>query len=357
MKKRQNKIKMRICSLFAGCGGLDLGFELAENEHIEFESVWANDIDSDCCKTYTRNFPNAEVVNQDIWSFNLKKLPNCDVILGGFPCQDFSVLRGDEVKRKGVETKRGVLYTKFVEAVYIKKPIFFVAENVKGLLSANNGKAITQILNDFKKVGYDIHYKLLNFADYGVPQRRERVVIVGIREDLDGSFNFPAPTHKNHISAKTALSGVDKIKYNNEKINTNQKTIQMLKSIPAGGNYKDIPEYSKRNWMSLIYKRLHPDEPSPTIVALGGGGTWGYHYDEPRPLTNRERARIQSFPDHFVFEGSPAKVRMQIGNAVPPRGIRPIAEAIAEHLHQKINMRTYGRQFVKRTEKPLYVQN
>lgn len=334
------KKELRVCSLFAGCGGLDLGFELSEHPELKFKTVWANDVDESCSLTYKRNFPHAKFIHGDIWEYNLKDMPDCDVIIGGFPCQDFSMLRGDEVKRKGVESKRGILYTKFVEAVFLKKPLIFVAENVKGLLSANKGKAIKQIIDDFEKVGYHVHWKLVNFADYGVPQKRERIFIIGIRKDLDGNFMFPEPTHKGkYISVKEALKDVDKAKYNNETPKMNSKTVDMIKLIPAGGNYKDIPKYKDKNWMSLIYRRLHPDEPSPTIVALGGGGTWGYHYEEPRMLTNRERARIQSFPDNFIFEGTVTQVRMQIGNAVPPFGAKPIAEAILKHLSEKYENR------------------
>lgn len=211
------KKELKVCSLFAGCGGLDLGFELAEHPELKFKTIWANDIDKSCALTYKRNFPKTEFVTGDIWDYELKNLPECDLVLGDFPCQDFSMLRGDEVKRRGVATKRGILYTKFVEAVFLKQPIVFVAENVKGLLSANKGGAIKQIIEDFKKVGYHVHYKLLNFADYGVPQRRERVFIVGIRKDFDGSFKFPEPTHLGkHVTAKEALKDVEKIKYNNE---------------------------------------------------------------------------------------------------------------------------------------------
>jgi len=307
---------------------------------LKFKTVWANDIDKSCALTYKRNFPHTEFITGDIWDYDLNRLPECDVILGGFPCQDFSMLRGDEVKRKGVAAKRGVLYTKFVEAVFLKQPIIFVAENVKGLLSANNGKAIKQIISDFEKVGYHVHYKLLNFADYGVPQRRERVLIVGIRKDLDGSFKFPEPTHLGrHTAVKEALKGVEQVKHNNEHHKMKRETIEMIKAIPAGGNYKSVPKYANRNWMSLIYERLHPDKPSPTIVALGGGGTWGYHYSEPRMLTNRERARIQTFPDDFVFEGTPTQIRMQLGNAVPPLGAKPIAEAVLSHLSGKYENR------------------
>ena len=329
---------LKVCSLFSGCGGLDLGFELAEHSNFKFKTIWANDVHEACAKTHQRNFPDAQFVQGDIWNYDLKNMPNCDVILGGFPCQDFSMLRGDEIKRKGVTTKRGVLYTKFVEAVYLKKPMFFVAENVKGLMSANKGKAIKQIIKDFSEIGYHVvPPEVINFADYGVPQKRERVLIVGVRKDLNGSFEFPKPTHKGkHVPVKLALKGVEKAPYNNEHHKINPTTIEMLKQIPPGGNYKNIPKYKDKNWMSLIYRRLNPDKPSPTIVAMRGGGTWGYHYNKPRALTNRERARIQTFPDNFIFEGTPTEVRMQLGNAVPPLGAKAIAESILNHLHGKV---------------------
>jgi len=328
---------LKVCSLFAGCGGLDLGFELAEHSKLKFKIVWANDFDKSACATYRRNFPNVELIEDDIWDYDLNKLPKCDVILGGFPCQDFSILRGDT--RSGFESKRGLLYTKFVEAVSKRQPLFFVAENVKGLLSAHGGWAIKKIKEDFEKVdhvGYNVEYKLINFADFGVPQNRQRVVIVGVRNDLGIRFDFPEPTHKDkHINVKEAFKGVEKVKLNNEKLKMNESTRKKLERIPAGGNYSDLSEYSKKNWMSLIYKRLHPDKPSPTIVACGGGGTWGYHYAEPRALTNRERARIQTFPDNFEFIGSTTEVRKQIGNAVPPMGIKPIAEQILKVVNKE----------------------
>jgi DNA (cytosine-5)-methyltransferase 1 len=265
-------------------------------------------------------------------------MPDCDVILGGFPCQDFSVLRGGE-KREGVNAKRGILYTKFVEAVKLKKPVLFVAENVKGLISANKGYAIKKITQDFSELGYHIvPPKVINFANYGVPQRRERVFIIGIRKDLDGTFTFPKPTHVGkQVSSKEALRDVEKVPYNNEHQKIANTTVELLKNIPPGGNYKDVPKLSQNKWMSLIYKRLNPDQPSPTIVANGGGGTWGYHYSEHRPLTNRERARIQTFPDDFVFEGTTTEVRRQLGNAVPPKGAKVIAEALLEHLNSKMS--------------------
>lgn len=321
------KKKLKIMSLFSGCGGMDLGFVMAEHPELSYEIAWANDFDEYACETYKKNFKH-DIVCKDIWDIDLDKTPKADVIIGGFPCEDFSVLRGE--KRKGFKAKRGLLYTKFVEAVAKKLPMFFVAENVKGLLSMHKGWAIKKIKEDFEKVddaGYNVQYKLINFADFGIPQRRERVIIVGIRNDLNIEFEFPKPTHENkHVPVKQALKGVENVSANNELMRVQKSTVEKLKQIPAGGNYKSLPDHAHRNWMSLIYKRLHPDQPSPTIVACGGGGTWGYHYSEPRPLTNRERARIQTFPDDFEFIGSTTEVRKQIGNAVPPLGIKPIAE-------------------------------
>lgn len=328
------KRTLKILSLFTGCGGMDLGFILAKHPSLAYELTWANDFDKHACETYKKYFKH-EIVCGDIWDIDLSKIPEADIVIGGFPCQDFSVLRG---QRPGFNSKRGVLYTKFVEAVAVKRPLAFVAENVKGLLTTHNGEAIKKIKEDFSKVGqgYEVVHKLINFADYGVPQHRERVIIVGIRKDLGLEFKFPEPTHKkNHISAKVALKDVKQAKYNNEKIAIQPSTKKKLELIPPGGNYKSLPGHSNRNWMSLIYKRLHPDHPSPTIVANGGGGTWGYHYSEPRPLTNRERARIQTFPDEFEFIGSVSEVRKQLGNAVPPEGIRPIAEQLLNLLEKK----------------------
>jgi len=341
-KMINNKKRLKVMSLFAGCGGMDLGFIMAKHPELGYEIAWANDFDKTACETYKKNF-NHDIVCGDVWNIDLEKVPNVDVIIGGFPCQDFSILRGDT--RVGFKSKRGLLYTRFVEAVSKKLPLFFVAENVKGLLTANNGWAIKKIKQDFEKVdhvGYDVKYKVINFADYGVPQNRERVIIVGVRSDLKINFAFPEPTHKNKpITAKIALAGVENAEFNNEKMNIQASTRKKLELIPAGGNYRNLPGYENRNWMSLIYKRLHPNMPSPTIVANGGGGTWGYHFLEPRPLTNRERARIQTFPDNFQFVGSISEVRKQLGNAVPPLGIKPIAEQLLKTIKNEVGLNKF----------------
>jgi DNA (cytosine-5)-methyltransferase 1 len=317
------KMKPSIGSLFAGCGGMDLGFA-----QEGFQIVWANDFDHWACKTYERNF-GPHIIEGDVADLNYKKLADCDLMLGGFPCQDFSMIW----KRGGVTTKRGNLYQHFVRGVRTKRPKLFIAENVRGLLTANDGGAIAQIISDFAKEGYDVQAHKINFADYGTPQIRERVLIVGIRKDLGVPFKLPKPTHtpETYISAKEALEGVERVSHNNEHQGIKQSTVEKLKIIPPGGNFSSIPKdspYYVKGMISHVYRRLDPKKPSTTIIAGGGGGTWGYHYKEPRPLTNRERARLFGYPDDFVFEGSITDVRRQIGNSVPPVGIRVIAKAV-----------------------------
>ncbi len=247
-------------------------------------------------------------------------------------------------KRGGIETNRGNLYRNFVEIVAQKNPKMFIAENVKGLLTANKKKAITQIIEDFSKTGaygYDVKPYLVNFADYGVAQLRERVLIIGVRKDIKSEFIIPEKLRspKNYLSSKEALDGVKGVQFNNEHQNIKTNTIEKLKLIPAGGNFTDIPKESPhyvKGMISHVYRRLHPDKPSTTIIAAGGGGTWGYHYDEHRPLTNRERARLFGYPDDFIFEGTITEVRKQIGNSVPPTGIIPFAKAVKKFLAEEI---------------------
>ena len=323
--------KLTAISLFSGCGGMDLGFVMAG-----FDILWANDINQYACETYSHNIGN-HIICDSIDNVDYKKLPDSDIVIGGFPCQDFSMLW----KRNGINTERGNLYKNFVDIVSIKNPKVFVAENVKGILTANKKQAIKRIIEDFSqtgKYGYDVQINLVNFADYGVPQLRERVLIIGIRKDLKKTFNLPEKTNspENYVSSKTALAGVEKVKFNNEHQNIKKNTIEKLKLIPPGGNFTDIPKdspYYVKGMISHVYRRLDPNKPSTTIIAAGGGGTWGYHYKEPRPLTNRERARLFGYPDSFEFKGSITEVRRQIGNSVPPIGVLPFAQAIKEILN------------------------
>lgn len=324
-------INPRIVSIFSGCGGLDLGF------HLEgYKTLWANDFSQWACDSF-RNYFGDVILQEDITKINPftdKSIPDCDIILGGFPCQDFSVIW----KQPGLDGKRGGLYRHFLDFVSAKRPKAFVAENVKGLLTANERKAIETIINDFETIepGYLVLPHLYNFADYGVPQFRERVILVGIRVDTGFDFKHPLPTHGEgrdnpYITAGKAIEGALEVEFNNEHINCADKTRRMLALIPEGGNFTDIPadhELYVKGMISHVYRRIHRSEPAKTIIAAGGGGTWGYHYPDPRPLTNRERARLQSFPDDFEFKGNITEVRRQIGNAVPPEGVRLLARRL-----------------------------
>lgn len=328
LKNIEWDVKPKHISLFSGCGGLDLSLHYAG-----FEVTWANDFNEFACETFKKNI-SENIFCGSIEDVDIGKLPDADIVTGGFPCQDFSMIW----KRPGLEGSRGNLYTYLLEMVNKKKPKVFIAENVKGLLSANDSKAIKQIIEDFESIepGYIIKPKLYNFADFGVPQFRERVILVGIRMDTGFNFVHPKPQYgpkaeQPYISAGEALKGVDLIPYNNEHQNIKEKTKKIISLINPGGNFTDIPkdsEYYVKGMISHVYRRLHPDKPSSTVIAAGGGGTWGYHHSENRPLTNRERARIQSFPDDFVFSGSITEVRRQIGNAVPPVGAASIIKEL-----------------------------
>lgn len=327
------KKTIRVVSLFSGCGGFDLGFEQVG----DYKTLWANDFKHEACQTFKRHFGNIIVEGdiEQIDPYDNSSVPDCDLVLGGFPCQDFSIIW----KQPGLNGERGNLYKSFLRFVDAKKPKAFVAENVKGILTANKKKAIKQIIEDFQSIapGYVVIPHLYNFADYGVPEFRERVLIVGIRIDTGFDFKHPEPTHgvgdglKPYVTVRDAFKDVKDVPYNNEFLKVQERTKKIIGLIPEGGNFTDIPKgspYYVKGMISHVYRRVKLDEPSKTIIAAGGGGTWGYHYPENRPLTNRERARIQSFPDNFIFEGNTTEVRRQIGNAVPPVGVHAIAQAL-----------------------------
>lgn len=336
-------VVFKLTELFCGAGGLALGAVSASVTHkdgrkLAISPVWANDIDEDSCRTYARNI-HAEntppVVCAPVNEIDFEKLPSFDILAFGFPCNDFSIVG----EHKGFDGKYGPLYTYGVKALDIHNPKCFIAENVGGLQSANKGKALQRILEDLEKAGkgYRLTPNLYKFEDYGVPQYRHRIVIIGIRKDLGLKFKIPAPTTPNeHIPAREALENppIPKNAPNNELTKQSKTVIERLKHIPPGENawFKGVPQHLrlkvKRARMSQIYRRLHPDKPSYTVTGSGGGGTHGYHWRENRALTNRERARIQTFPDDFIFEGSKESVRKQIGMAVPPKGAQVIAEAL-----------------------------
>lgn len=326
----------KLGELFCGPGGLAYGAKTASIDVSSFKIVhqWANDYDLPTCKTYTRNIcPQApeSVVCLDVRELDFDNLAPINALAFGFPCNDFSVV-GEQLGFKG---KYGPLYLYGVNALEEFRPLWFLAENVGGLQSANNGRAFQKILSDLENVGYRLYPHLYRFEQYGVPQARRRIIIVGIRDDLPYEFKIPAPA-KRIKTSREALENppIPSDAPNHELTKQSPIVVERLSYIKPGQNAftANLPEHLqlqvKGAKISQIYKRLDPDKPSYTVTGSGGGGTHIYHWSEPRALTNRERARLQTFPDDFVFEGSKEQVRKQIGMAVPVLGARIIFESI-----------------------------
>jgi len=458
-----------VVSLFSGAGGLDLGFAQTGLYRI----VFANDILEPAVVTYSRNFGlklekcsgtaeaepgTALVCDVERVDFSSLKGVEVDVVAGGPPCQDFSIVRGPDWDRRGIEVKRGRLYAHFVRALAVLQPKAFLFENVPGLVSANRGLAYKVILEDFsrlnvrwdevKKVignstaqkpaeGYEIVFSdIVDFSHYGVPQKRERLIVVGVRKDLVKTIDRAWRIRSAFLSVLKKLAGLfpkypltpieafegrrldelgdvyrevmrkwdgvwlevgtevarrwkeevwDKLKLDavedyltvnmikpagreeleealrshesvlrelgyygvpvhtlrlpdgtHEIPNEESSVVERMKRIPPDENHEFVRgtkwEVEGRG-ISLVYRRIHPLKPSYTIVAYGGGGTHGYHYDRDRAtLTLREKARLQTFPDTFLFSGTKTQIRAQIGEAVPPLAGKRLAQALAEVL-------------------------
>lgn len=328
----------RLGELFCGPGGLAYGALHADIglDNYKIVHAWANDYDSDTCVTYRENIcPDhpETVVCGDVRKLDLGQFGPIDGLAFGFPCNDFSVV-GEQL---GFEGTYGPLYSYGVKVLKNHKPDWFLAENVGGLRSANEGTAFKVILKELEDAGYKVYPNLYKFEQYGVPQARHRVIIVGIRKGLPFEFKIPSieDYKDNDVSCRTALEremapGVT----NNELTRQSAEVVERLKYIKPGQNAftADLPEHLRLNVrgakISQIYKRLDPDKPAYTVTGSGGGGTHVYHWEEDRALTNRERARLQTFPDEYVFHGSKESVRKQVGMAVPCDGARVIFEAI-----------------------------
>jgi DNA (cytosine-5)-methyltransferase 1 len=331
--------ELRFGELFSGPGGMSLGLKLATRRlRSTARHLWALDIDQDATRTYKRNFRESCVHTADIRHFDLAGLGEVDAMAFGFPCNDFSLVG----EKKGTAGNYGPLYTYCVEAISRLQPKFFVAENVGGIRSANSGLAFEQILRDFAGAGYRLTPHLYQFEYYGVPQRRHRVIIVGFRKDLDRVFQVPAPSSL-LTSARDAIEKprIRRNAANHELTKQSPAVVRRLEALGPGENAfsASLPLEHRLNVrgarISQIYKRLDPNLPAYTVTGSGGGGTHVYHWSEPRALTNRERARLQSFPDSYVFEGGKEAVRRQIGMAVPPRGAEAVFVAALRTLHGK----------------------
>lgn len=325
--------------LFCGAGGLGWGAVHADigDSRFRIVPVWATDYNESACATYRHNIcPDdpESVICEDVRTLDMDKLEPIDALAFGFPCNDFSAVG----KRKGVNGSYGALYTYGIAALKKFQPKFFVAENVDGLRGADGGSTFKKILREMQSAGYTVTPHLYKSEDYGIPQARHRVVIVGIRNDQDVWFRVPSPAPYAHIdnTCRTALESppIPADASNNERTRHLGQVVTRLNHIQPGRNAftADLDDSLalrvKGAAMSQIYKRLDPDKPSYTVTAAGGGGTHIYHWSEPRALTNRERARLQTFPDTYEFMGTRTEVRKQIGMAVPCRGAQIIFEAV-----------------------------
>ncbi|HNN03329.1 MAG TPA: DNA cytosine methyltransferase [Leptospiraceae bacterium] len=331
--------RFRLGELFSGPGGLGYAAvnSLSDDGKYSVSHEWASDFDRDSCDTYARNIcpENPEsVICKDVRKLDINSLNPIDAFAFGFPCNDFSMVG----EQKGLDGSYGPLYTYGVKVLKKFQPLWFLAENVGGLRNSNEGKAFDMILKALFDSGYDVFPHYYKFERYGVPQNRHRVIIIGIRKDLHLRFGIPSSKKYSDwdISAKKALTvpTIPSDAPNNELTKQSQAVIERLKYIRPGENAfnADLPEHLRLNVkgakISQIYRRLDPGKPSYTVTGSGGGGTHVYHWSENRALTNRERARLQTFPDHFVFCGSKEKVRKQIGMAVPVQGAKVIFKAV-----------------------------
>lgn len=335
---------LRVGEMFSGPGGIGVALNRAKSEHFSFEHVWATDWNADTCSTYRQNVlkhaPNALSICEDVRRLDIDSLPEVDGFLYGFPCNDFSLVG----QSKGLAGSFGGLYSYGVKYIERNNPLFFFAENVSGLSSANDGKAFNVILNALNHAGlygYTITAHLYKFEEYGIPQARHRYIMIGIRGDLGLTFKVPKPSGIMK-SCSEALANIPATATNQESTRQSKTVQDRLALIPEGMNVWQAEEAGllppelclnvKGARLSQIYRRLDSKKPAYTITGSGGGGTHVYHWSENRALTNRERARLQTFPDDFVFCGSKESVRKQIGMAVPCDGAQIILEALLKTL-------------------------
>jgi len=339
-KKNSSNIKYNVVELFAGAGGLALGLEKAG-----FVTKATVELDKWACKTLKTNRPNWNVIEGDITKISqegikkyLKDDEEIDLLSGGYPCQSFSYAGN----RQGMEDVRGTLFYDFAKILEELKPKMFFAENVKGLVSHDGGKTLQTMIKVFENVGYVVQYKVLNAVDYGVAQKRQRIIIIGtrkdIREKINEEFEFPTP-HTKKLTLKDVLQDVPP----SPCATYNEKKKEVLKYVKAGGCWRDLPDDVARDYMKSTYfmgggrtgiaRRLSWDEAGLTVLCTPSQKqTERCHPDELRPFSVRENARIQSFPDSWVFEGSISQQYKQIGNAVPVNLAKEVGLAIIRYL-------------------------
>lgn len=323
--------------LFCGAGGLSLGFDKAG-----FSNLFSIEFNSEFARTYQRNFPHHNLIVDDIRNVSNNQIRDLvgdidvDVIVGGPPCQGFSI--AGNIGRTLVDDDRNNLFREFVRFVNILKPKIFIMENVANLATRLKGKTIKEIVAEFEIAGsgYSVDYDVLNAVNYEIAQERRRVVVVGIRNDIHTKFCYPKKssnikTVKDAIGDLPALNSGEKSTIpNHVAMKHSKQMLEKMSYIKDGGNRNDIPEKIRpKSGDVRKYIRYSSDKPS---VCVTGDMRKIFHYEQNRALTCRELARIQTFPDEFVFEGKSIQIQQQIGNAVPPRMAYLIAKQVKETL-------------------------
>lgn len=317
--------KLKVASLFCGCGGTDVGllgnFDFLGKHYASnnMEIVYANDIDDNACRIFEENF-GIKPDNRDIRQINSNELPDFDILTGGFPCQSFSII-AQNPKRLGVKDDRGKLFFEMCRILKDKQPKCFIAENVKGLLTANQKSAFPLIMEEFKNSGYDVKHMVLNSANYGVPQKRERVIIVGFRKDLHIDFTFPDQV----ITDEDLFEPLKKVIDNtvDEKYYFSERAVEgMMKKREKmnKGRAQDIEKPCNTVGAHLAKVSLNSTDP----VLMNG--------NRYRRFTPREVARIQSFPEKFELVGSESAQYRALGNAIPPVMIWYVANKVRTDL-------------------------
>ncbi len=317
--------KLKVASLFCGCGGTDVGllgdFEFLGNHYAsnDLEIVYANDIDDNACNIFKENF-GIEPDNRDIREVSSNEIPEFDILTGGFPCQSFSII-AQNPKRLGVKDERGKLFFEMCRILREKQPKCFIAENVKGILTANKKSAFPLIIKEFEESGYDVWYSILNSANYGVPQKRERVIIVGFRKDLEVKFEFPDVIVRDE-EAFTPLSKVIENEVD-EKYFFSQRAVDGMMKKRASMNKGRAQDITKPcNTVGAHLAKVSLNSTDPVLLVN----------ERYRRFTPREVARIQSFPESFELVGSEAAQYRALGNAIPPVMFWYVAKTVREKL-------------------------
>lgn len=317
--------KLKVASLFCGCGGTDIGLignftflgRYYSSNNIEI--IYANDIESSACKLFEKNF-GIVPDNRDIRCVKASEIPEFDILTGGFPCQSFSIV-AQNPKRLGIKDERGMLFFEMCRILKEKKPKAFIAENVKGILSANKGEAFPLILKEFEESGYSITYKLLNSANYGVPQKRERVIIVGVRKDLKKTFSFqdePIQSEEDFVPLKNVLEeNVD------DKYFFSDKAVEGMKKAKKNMNKGRAQDVNKPcNTVGSHLAKVSLNSTDPVLLVN----------KKYRRFTPREVARIQSFPEKYQLILSESAQYRALGNAIAPLMIWHIAKDLLKTL-------------------------